>query len=192
MTVQLTYRSECTILFKSAVRAGDTDDASSVEKSKQIGTKLKDVLTTRTRLEALIRQYNLYPAIVDARGIVVPRGRAEMRLRHRLPRALTKQRRSVISFENNVPDIARQVTEALSESMINEFTSANVNATKQEAEFLAKQEQRSGVDFENANKALATFITVHPEFAVETKMSAFGVAGSCPRRTSRRLRRRVP
>ena len=176
ITLQLSYRSECTILFKPAPRSGDGDDGNPVERSKQIGAKLKDVLTTRTRLETLIRKYNLYPKIVDARGIVD--GVEEMRL-HIGFRARDSET-FVISFENESPNTSKDVASALADSMIAEFTTANLNSTKQEADFLAKQEERSGGDFENASKALATFITLHPEFAMETKASAFGVAGTAP------------
>jgi uncharacterized protein involved in exopolysaccharide biosynthesis len=176
ITLPLQYRSECTILFKPAPRSGDGDDSNPVERSKQIGMKLKDVLTTRTRLEALIHEYRLYPKIVESRGVVD--GVEEMR-NHIGFRARDSET-YVISFESESPTTAKDVTTALADSMISEFTTANLNSTKQEADFLAKQEERSGADFEGASKALATFITLHPEFAMETKATAFGVAGAGP------------
>jgi capsular polysaccharide biosynthesis protein len=175
MATKLTYRSECTILFKAAIRTGErnSDDGQS-ERAQRVGMKLKDLLVTRTRLESIIKEFKLYPKIVDGRGMVeaVDEMRTHVGFRARDSETF------VISFENEVPDIARQVTESLAESVINEFASTNLSTAKQEVDFLFKQEQRSAVDFENANKALATFLTLHPEFAVEAKTSAFGGAAA--------------
>jgi uncharacterized protein involved in exopolysaccharide biosynthesis len=172
LTVKLTYRSECTVLYRNTMRPGERDDELSPERARQIGAKLKDMLTTRSRLEALIEEYNLYPKIVAAKGVV--EAVEEMRL-HIGFRARDSQT-YVISFETEVPQVARDVTKSLADSMIADFTSTATNTAKQEADFLAKQEEAGAANLENANKALATFLTLHPEFAVEGK-TAFGPGG---------------
>jgi hypothetical protein len=108
LTVKLTYRSECTVLYRNAMRPGEHDEELSAERSRQIGAKLKDLLTTRSRLEALIEQYNLYPKIVATKGVVDAVD--EMRL-HIGFRARDSQT-YVISFETDVPLLARDVTKS--------------------------------------------------------------------------------
>ena len=185
LTVKLTYRSECTVVYRNTMRPGERDDELSPERARQIGAKLKDLLTTRSRLEALIEEYNLYPKIVASKGVV--EAVEEMRL-HIGFRARDSQT-YVISFETEVPQVARDVTKSLADSMIADFTSTATNTAKQEADFLAKQEDAGAVNLENANKALATFLTLHPEFAVEGK-TAFGPGGG-EEEASRRRRRRA-
>ena len=172
LAVKLSYRSECTILYRPSSRAGERDNDISPERARQMGAKLKDLLTTRSRLETLIERYDLYPKVVASKGMVD--AVEEMRL-HIGFRARDSQT-YVISFETEVPEVARQVTTSLADSMITEFTATTTSSAKQEADFLAKQESAGAANLENANKALATFLTVHPEFAVEAK-TAFGPGG---------------
>jgi capsular polysaccharide biosynthesis protein len=170
MAVKLQYRSECTILFKPAIRTGERGDEDQSERAQRVGAKLKDLLVTRTRLEGIIKDFDLYHQTVDSRGVV--EAVDEMRL-HVGFRARDSET-FIISFESDKPDTARQVTESLANSMIKEFANSNISAAKQEVDFLSKQEQRSADDFERANKDLATFLTEHPEFAVEAKTTGFG------------------
>jgi capsular polysaccharide biosynthesis protein len=178
MSVNLAYRSECTILFRAALRTGDRSEENPGEKTQRMGAKLKDLLTTRARLEEVIKQFNLYPKTVDSRGLV----EAADEMRPHIGFRARDSETFVISFEGDSPIIAREVTNHLAESMIHEYASTNLSTAQREAEFLAKQEQRSANDFENANKALATFLTVHPEFVLEAKTGGFqqGSAAGAP------------
>jgi capsular polysaccharide biosynthesis protein len=166
--VKLVYRSECTVLFRHAPLAG-AQNAEGVSE-KTLAAKLKDGLMARTRLEEVIKQFGLYKKTVDSRGLVD--AVEEMRL-HIGFRARDSET-FVISFESEVPELAQQVTENLADSMIHEYESTNLSAAQRDAEFLTKQEQRSSAEFENANKALATFLTLHPEFVAEARTTAFG------------------
>ena len=172
MNVQLIYKSETTVLYKSAMRTTGEDEGPSPERTRQIGAKLKDLLTTHESLEKLIDEFKLYPKIVDKKGIV--EAVEEMRL-HIGFRARDSQT-FVISFENEKPEVAKQVTARLADAMIDNFTNSASQRAQQQASFLVKQEERSAGELENATKALATFLTSHPEFAVETK-TAFGPGG---------------
>jgi capsular polysaccharide biosynthesis protein len=169
LSVKLAYRSECTILFKAALRTGERTEENPAEKTQRMGAKLKDLLTTRARLEEVIKQFNLYPKTVESRGLV----EAADEMRPHIGFRARDSETFVISFESDAPVTAREVTNDLAESMIHEYASTNLSTAQREAEFLAKQEQRSAADFENANKALATFLTLHPEFVVEAKTTAF-------------------
>ena len=69
LKVKLFYRSETTILFKPSIRTSDRpDEETPADRAQRMGAKLKDVLTTRARLETLIKEDDLYPKIVESRG----------------------------------------------------------------------------------------------------------------------------
>ncbi len=177
LRVKLIYKSEATILFKPAIRTSDrADEESPGDRAQRIGAKLKDVLTTRTRLEGVIKQFDLYPKIVESRGVIEAVGEMSDHVGFRGRDSETY----VISFENEVPETAQNVTKALADSMVSEFTKSSLSAAQQEADFLGQQEKRSADELQASNKALATFLTLHPEFAVEAKTTAFGPGAGSP------------
>jgi uncharacterized protein involved in exopolysaccharide biosynthesis len=172
MRTKLIYRSECVILFKPAMKTSDRqEDESPGERAAKLAPKLKEVLTTRSRLELMIKEYSLYPKTVDSKGMLeaVDEMRSHVGFRGRDSETF------IISFENEGPELAQKVTQRMADTMIDEFTKSNVGTAKQQADFLMAQESRSEQELQNANKALAIFLTLHPEFAVEAKGgSAFG------------------
>ena len=177
LRVKLIYKSEATILFKPAIHTSDRpDEESPSDRAQRIGAKLKDVLMTRTRLESIIKQYDLYPKTIESRGLIEAVGEMTDHVGFRGRDSETY----VISFENEVPETAQVVAKALAESMITEFTKSSLGVAQQEAEFLGQQEKRSADELQAANKALATFLTLHPEFALEAKTTAFGPGAGTP------------
>jgi uncharacterized protein involved in exopolysaccharide biosynthesis len=175
MRVKLIYRSECVVLFKPALKTSDRqEEESPSERAAKMAPKLKEVLTTRSRFEGIIKEFGLYPKVVESKGMVeaVDEMRGHVGFRGRDSETF------VISFENESAELAQKVTQRLADTMIDEFTKSSVSSARQQTEFIAVQEARSEQELEGANKALATFLTVHPEFAVEAKGgSAFGPAG---------------
>jgi uncharacterized protein involved in exopolysaccharide biosynthesis len=176
LRVKLIFRSEATFLFKPAIRMNDRPDDEGDSRAQRIGAKLKDVLTTRTRLEGLIKKFDLYPRIVEQRGLV----EAVSEMADHIGFRARDSETYVISFENEDPEVTQNVTKALADSMIDEFTQNSANAVQAEASFLGKQERRSSDELEAANKSLATFLTLHPEFSLEAKTTAFGAAAGAP------------
>ncbi len=177
LRVKLIYKSEATILFKPAIHTGDRqDEESPSDRAQRIGAKLKDVLMTRTRLEGQIKQFDLYPKTIESRGLIEAVGEMSDHVGFRARDSETY----VISFENEVPETAQEVAKALADSMISEFTKSSLGTAQQEAEFLGEQEKRSADELQASNKALATFLTLHPEFALEAKTTAFGPGAGNP------------
>jgi uncharacterized protein involved in exopolysaccharide biosynthesis len=164
--VKLIYRSECVILFKPAIRTTERqEEESPSERAGKLAPKLKEVLTTRSRLEGIIKELGLYTKTVESKGMLeaVDEMRSHVGFRGRDSETF------VISYENEDGATAQKVTQRLADTMISEFTKSSVSTARQQAEFIGAQEARSEQELEAANKALATFLTVHPEFAVEAK-----------------------
>jgi len=176
--VKLIYRSECVILFKPAIKTSERqEEESPSERAGKLAPKLKEVLTTRSRLEQMIKEYGLYPKTVESKGMLeaVDEMRSHVGFRGRDSETF------VISYENENPEMAQTVTQRLADTMIDEFTKSSMGTAKQQADFLTAQEARAERELEDANKALAVFLTHHPEFAVEAKGgSAFGPTQGAP------------
>ncbi len=167
-TVKRIYRSECVVLVKPAMKTDDRDESPS-EKALKLAPKLKDTLLTRSRLEPIIKEFHLYPTTVESKGMIdaIEEMRLHIGLRGRDSETF------VISFEAEDPEETRAVTQRLADTTMADFKKTNLSATRQQADFLATEEQRSEQEIENANKALATFLAAHPEFAADTLNSPF-------------------
>jgi len=169
------YRSECVVLVRPAIKTDDRDESPS-ERAMKLAPKLKDTLLTRTRLEPVIREFGLYPKTVESKGMIdaVEEMRLHIGFRGRDSETF------VISFEDEDAERTRVVTQKLAESTMEEFRKGNLSTSKQQADFLGVEEKRAEEALETANRQLATFLAVHPEFAAETRQANFGIGGGAP------------
>jgi len=166
MNVKRIYRSECVVLVKPAMKTDDNEESASV-KAVKLAPKLKDTLLTRGRLEPIIKEYGLYGQTVDSKGMVDAIQEMKVHIGFRGRDSET----FVISFEGDDAEMTRAITQRLADTMMDDFRKNNLAATKQRADFLASEEQRAEQDVESANKALATFLAEHPEFATDAPNS---------------------
>ncbi|MFO0675390.1 MAG: hypothetical protein U0169_02575 [Polyangiaceae bacterium] len=184
--VKRMYRSECKVLFKSGVTERDELPAS--EKAVRLAPKLKEMLLTRGRLERVINEFKLYPKIVDSRGLLD----AVEEMRGHVGFRGSESQTYVISFEGDTPEEVQKVTQRLAETMIEEFDKSNSSVVKEQAAFLEGEVARAEADLEVSNKALATFLALHPEFARAAQAAQLGAgagtatptAGGVPTPTS--------
>jgi hypothetical protein len=181
LNAKRSYRSECSVQFKAGLRMG-ADDDSPTEKASKLMPKLQDELKTRARLEKVIREFNLYPKIVDSRGM--SDAVDEMRDKHIGFRGKGDSTTFVISFDaEEDPELAQKVTQRLADTMIDEYTKGNLSAVTANEAFLSAEEARSERELEAANKAFAKFLAAHPEFAQEMKKGGGttpGAGGTSP------------
>jgi hypothetical protein len=176
MNSKRSYRSECSVQFKPGLRMGDKDDDTPSEKASKLMPKLQDELKTRARLEKVIREFNLYPKIVDSRGM--SDAVDEMREKHIGFRGKGDSTTFVISFDaEEDPELAQKVTQRLADTMIDEYTKGNLSAVTAQEAFLSTEEARSERELEAANKAFAKFLAAHPEFAQEMKKGGGATPG---------------
>jgi hypothetical protein len=175
--VKHVYRSECTVLAKPHFRTDDRDESpTSAEQVARQAARLKDMLTTRARLEGAIRKFGLYPLTLANKTIL---DAVEEMKPHVGFRSL-EGAQYVISFDGDDPDRVLHVTQYLSESLIGDYAAGDLDDVRREAEFLAGEEKRSLSGLEDATKALTIFLASHPEFAVEAKHAAQTPFGPSP------------
>lgn len=163
------YRSECTLLAKARIRTDDRDDSGlSLDQIARQGARLKDMLTTRARLESAIKTFGLYKETVESKTML---DAVEEMKPHVGFRSL-EGGQFVISFDGDNPDTVQKVTQFLSESLTLEYAAGGVEDSKRQADFLSLEEGRSLHGLEDSTRALTVFLAAHPEFAVEAKQAA--------------------
>jgi capsular polysaccharide biosynthesis protein len=168
INVKRIYKSECVVLVKPAMKTDDREESPS-ERAMKLAPKLKDTLLTRSRLEPIIKEFNLYPRTVESKGMVdaVEEMRLHVGFRGRDSETF------VISFEDEDQDRVKAITQRLADSTMDDYRKGNLSTTKTQADFLAAEEKRANDEVERANHALATFLAAHPEFAADTLNSPF-------------------
>ena len=134
------YRAECTVFAKARIRTDDRDDgAPSPDQIVRQGARLKDMLTTRGRLEMAIKTFHLYPETVANKSMLdaVEEMKPHVGFRS-LEGALY-----VISFDGNQPDLVQKVTQYLSDTLIDDYAAGDLDDLRRDADFLEKEERSS-------------------------------------------------
>jgi len=164
LNVKRSYQSTCIVLFKVGMHPEDHDETPA-ERAQKMAPKLKELLTTRSHLERVIREFRLYPKTVESKGMLEAIDEMRTHVGFRGKESDTFE----ISFDNESADVAQAVTQRLAETMMGEFTSANTAKAKLQVDFLTDAEKRAEDELEAANRSLATFLASHPEFTAEAK-----------------------
>ncbi len=166
---KLIFRSECSVSYR--LGKGESDE-SGVDRVMRLAPRLRQVLTTRARLESIVRDFALYPRIVDGRGMgeAVDEAREHIEVRGRDSETF------FLSFESESAETAQQVTQRLAEDMISEFESQKVLQAKQKAEFVAREQEQAESRMDDAEKALSTYAGEHPVMAAAVRGSLPGSA----------------
>ena len=165
------YRSECIVQFKAGLKIGERGEDSPAERALKLAPKLKEQLNTRARLESVIKEYKLYPKIVDSQGMLA--AVEEMRDKHVGFRGKDSDS-YVISFEDESAEVAQKVAQKLADTMIDEYSRGSLDAVLKQVKILTVEENRSENELVSANRAFATFLSLHPEFAAEMKKNGVG------------------
>jgi hypothetical protein len=168
------YRAECTVFAKARIRTDDRDDgAPSPDQIVRQGARLKDMLTTRGRLEMAIKTFHLYPETLSNRSMLdaVEEMKPHVGFRS-LEGALY-----VISFDGPQADLVQKVTAYLADSLTDDYAAGDLDDLRRDADFLENEEGASLAGLEASTREFTVFLAAHPEFAVEAKQAAapFGV-----------------
>jgi hypothetical protein len=175
--IKRVYRSECTVFAKPRIRTDDRDDSSiSPDQVLRQAARLKDMLTTRARLESAIKAFGLYTDTVATKTM---QDAVEQMKPHVGFRSL-EGAQYVLSFDGDDADTVQRVTQYLASTLIDDYAGGDLDDQRREADFLAGEEQRSLVTLEEATRALTIFLAAHPEFALEAKQAAATPFGPSP------------
>jgi uncharacterized protein involved in exopolysaccharide biosynthesis len=148
---------------------------------RKLGGRLKELLLARARLQKLIDDLDLYPALVKQGKI----GDAVEQMRGDVSFKQGEGDTFVISYTGARPDTVQQVTSKLTETLIEENTRLRAEQAEVAKGFLDAEKKRNEEDLHSREQELVRFLARHPEFAAEMTAPSAGVAGAAVRATKR-------
>ena len=161
-----TYRSEVVLSYRPGVKLHGQEPPIGLA----LGARLRELLVARAQLEAVVTELDLYPSIRARRGL----GEAVEELR----RDLQFQSRSldtfVIGYRGTSPELARQVTERLVRSLSEAQRRLRADEAQAQREFVVRERRHADADLKERERVLASFVAVHPEFALDQRASSTG------------------
>lgn len=157
-TTKRVYRSETTIVYREAVRVG-REAESPTQRAARLGPRLKEYLYLRSRLQSTIERFDLYPELVQRSMLdALEEMQKHVSFRTRSPDTFA------LSFAHETPEIAQAVATHLAETMIADYTSDNLDSALTTHDMLRVEVESSQKKVEEASRALAQFLAVHPQF----------------------------
>jgi len=180
LAVKRTYRSEAVILYDRGIQNSAIRFQADQESPRAVALRLQDAVMSRKRLEGIIREMKLYPAIVEGRGLV--EAIDEMRLH--IGFSAREGSTFKVSFDANDRETAQAVANRLCQSLIGEDTKARQEEALATKKLIEDERQRANDDLKAKEKALSEFLAKHPALASEASQS--GVAAGSALRAGNR------
>jgi len=157
------YRSETVILFREGIRSTYLGGSETADPVRKLGLRLKEMVLSRPRLQAIIDQYKLYPDIVEDRGYVD----AVDEMRNHILFRVRDSDTFGLSFEGQNPELVQAVTARLAETLIEENSRNRSEQAEETKEFLDAEKKRTEDELKAKQMEMAKFLAKHPEFALE-------------------------
>ncbi len=173
MNTKRTYRAECTVVLKKGIQTRENQERDSAEQTK---AKLKDMLTEKSRLEGAIREFKLFPSVVNSPRGIQP-AYEEMKNDNVGFRA-SGSNYYYVSFyypeEQRVdtPELVRKVTQYLADTLIADYTKTNLTDLTVAADYKQIELTKALDAFDKANVALAKFLELHEGYAASLNAAA--------------------
>ena len=157
-TVRL-YRSETVLVFEHGVQGlGHEGDS-----PRAVSARLQDMVTSRQRLESLIKEMKLYRHVLDKRGLV----EAIEEMRRRISITNREGYTFRVSYDGESRDLAKDVLTRLTASVVDEESKRRIQEADDTRRFLDTERKQADEDLKTKEKLLAEFLTKHPQLAAE-------------------------
>jgi len=171
------YHSEAALVYEHAGQS--TGLAGEAEAPRHVATRLQDMVLSRQRLEGLIREMNLYPKVVDKKGMV----EAIEELRRRLNVVNREGYAFRVSYDAESRDLAKAVLDKVLASVLAEDSQRRTKEAMDAKRFLDSERAHADEDLKTKEGELAAFLAKHPQLASEAGGAA--TAGSLIRAADR-------
>jgi uncharacterized protein involved in exopolysaccharide biosynthesis len=156
------YRSETLILYREGIRSSDVGAGEGGgDPARKLGMKLREMVLSRTSLQAIIEEFKLYPHTVAERGYVD----AVDEMRTHIAFKIRDGDTFSLSFDGEHPETVQNVTSKLVTALVDENSRNRVEQATITKEFLDAEMRRNELDLHTKEGALAAFLQKHPEFA---------------------------
>jgi len=158
LTAKRVYRSETTVVYRDAVRTSKESE-SPTQRAARLGPRLKEYVYLRSRLQATIERYDLYPQLVTRSMLdALDEMQKNVSFRTRSPDTF------VIAFSHESPQIAQEVTAHLAATMIADYSSDNLDSALTTHDVLRSEVEAAQKNVEQTSRSLARFLAQHPTF----------------------------
>lgn len=157
------YRAQSTLMYRNTVTPESVVvDRQRLESWREKGARYRELVVTRTNLEAIVKDLELYPDVVQSQGLAVAAERLRTDLSIGMPPT-----GSLITIAYSSTDKSKllPVLARIEQDFKNQPVVDSVEEAKATKEFLDKQYTAASADLAEKESQLASFIAAHPEFA---------------------------
>lgn len=156
------YRSEMVVLYQETIRSSDvTGNEGGSEGARRVGARLHELLLSRTTLEPIITDLNLYPNSIIHGELIGAVEEMRKNIAFRAREGDTYE----IAFTGDTPKEAQDVTQRLGDCILHETETRRTEQAKTLKEFLTQESARNAADLKRKEDDLTRFVILHPEFA---------------------------
>jgi uncharacterized protein involved in exopolysaccharide biosynthesis len=178
------FKSETLILYREGIRSTDIIGGEEVgDRAHKLGLRLKEMVLSRTRLEQIVKEFNLYPELPEIDAVDELRKHVAFRVQDGDTFGL--------SFEGSDPKTVQKVTARLADALLSENSKSHAEQAEVTKDFLDREKKRMEASLKEKETSLAQFLAKHPEFAKETQAGA-NQAGTAIRATQNKSAPRDP
>jgi uncharacterized protein involved in exopolysaccharide biosynthesis len=163
------FRSETVILY---AERGTSDIAEASGAQRNVTVRLRELLLARPKLEGVIQRFDLYPEVRRKYGMGEALEELKKDIDFRSPGGDTFS----IAFQGTSASQAQRVTAELGKMVIEGDSSLRKSQAKVALDFLASEKQNAETQLRDAEQKLASFMALHPRFALDAAPLSNGVA----------------
>ena len=167
------YESETVLFYRELISQSVLQGREVVQSSNTLSARFKEMLVARSNLVEVVKKFDLFPDVVDSDGEVAAADLLRTRISFRDKGAGTFR----ISYKGDSPEEAQKVTQFLGERLQqadNELRREQAQVTKN---FLEQEKKEADEELKQRERAMAQFLTQHPEFAQESPGGSASGAG---------------
>lgn len=161
------YQSETVILYRETVRSADLTGGGDGAGAgpRRLGLRLREQLLSRASLEPIVKEFDLYPEIVERRSVVD----AVDEMRKNVDFRAREGDTYVIAFTTVTAELAERVTARLGQSIVEEATRTRSESANTLREFLSGESARYNDELKAREAAMTRFVAEHPAYAALAK-----------------------
>lgn len=154
------YKSETVVLYQENIKAEALTGGENGDNARRVGARLKETLLSRASLEPIVKGIPRYNALAERRGMVD----AVDELRGHISFKAREGDTFEIGYEAPNPQEAQDVTRRLGDLIVEEAAKQRNEQSKATRDYLEAQSKQNKQKTDEAQAALSSFLTQHPEF----------------------------
>jgi uncharacterized protein involved in exopolysaccharide biosynthesis len=162
------YQSEALMAWESGAK--EVTLGTEPVSSRAMAARVTDMITSRQRLERIIKAANLYKPIVAKLGMVEAVDEMRKHLKVSPREGMTYK----VSYDGDTRELARDVLKQVLDDVIAEDRQRQSHEAEESRRFLDEERKQADDDLKQKEAALSAFIAQHPQLASEVGRAASG------------------